>query len=203
MNYIVKKIDNKKANEWQISRHYMHRKTSSPILSVGLFDNNNMIGVCIFSRPASQTLCKGICGVEEKDRVVELSRLFIIDETPQNTESWFISRAIKLLKQNSDKDILVSYADSSVGHSGIIYRATSFLFTGLTKARYEWGLKSNPKIHSRSLFRGKTLEELRELYGDDLIKRPRSRKYRYIKFIGSKTRKRKLRKKLKYEVLKW
>lgn len=200
-SYIVKQIENTRANNWQKERHYMRRRCSA-MFSFGLFDEDALIGVCIYGKPASPALCKGVAGKEESSRVIELTRLFIEDITPKNTESWFVSRTFKLLKQITDKDIIVSYADTSVGHRGTVYKALSFLYTGLSDKHKEWRLKGSPN-HSRNIFRGKTLKELKEQYGDKLYQVERPRKHRFIRFNGSKTRKKLLLKKLKYKIIEY
>lgn len=200
-SYIVKQIKNTIANNWQKERHYLKRKCST-VFSFGLFDESELIGVCIYGKPASPALCKGIAGKEESSRVIELTRLFIEDITPKNTESWFVSRTFKLLKQITDKDIIVSYADTSIGHKGTVYKALSFIYTGLSDKHKEWRLKDSLN-HSRNIFRGKTLKELKEEYGSRLYQIERPRKHRFIRFNGSKTRKKLLFKKLKYKPIEY
>lgn len=70
-------------------------------------------------------------GTSETD-VIELRRLVCIDNTPKNTESYFISRCIRWLKQNTSVKIIVSYADENHGHTGVIYRASNFEYLGVT-----------------------------------------------------------------------
>lgn len=63
----------------------------------------------------------------------ELSRLFVEDEMPANTETWFISATVKdLRKRFRAVRFLVSYADPTVGHAGIIYRAANWTPDGMT-----------------------------------------------------------------------
>ncbi len=78
---------------------------------------------------------------EKKNDVLELRRLCCIDETPKNTESFFIGSTIRWLKKNTEFKTIVSYADTHYGHSGIIYRATNFTHRGMTsKSRViQWG----------------------------------------------------------------
>lgn len=61
-----------------------------------------------------------------QDDVIELRRLCCVDNTPKNAESFFISRALKLLKQDWPGRIVVSYADKEYQHLGTIYKASNF-----------------------------------------------------------------------------
>ena len=97
----------------------------------GLYDGETIIGAMIYGRPSAfnQQLCYN---KEHPELVMELRRLCCIDDTPKNTESYFISKTLKWLKLNTNIEIIISYADSRQGHTGIIYRATSFEYLGET-----------------------------------------------------------------------
>lgn len=69
---------------------------------------------------------------DKEDDVVELRRLCCIDDTPKNTESYFIGKSIKWLLKNTDYKIIISYADSHYGHEGTIYKASNFKHVGMT-----------------------------------------------------------------------
>lgn len=67
------------------------------------------------------------------DTAATLARLFVIDGTPKNTESWFMARAVAWVKRNRpDVALLVSYADPSAGHAGTIYKAANWIADGRT-----------------------------------------------------------------------
>jgi hypothetical protein len=67
---------------------------------------------------------------EKESDVIELRRLCCIDDTPKNTESYFIGATLRLLSQEWGGSVVVSYADKEYGHSGIIYRASNFEMVG-------------------------------------------------------------------------
>ena len=91
----------------------------------GLFDEGgNMKGAMFFGRMAMANQWKRFSS--SKENVIELRRLCCVDDTPKNAESYFIGRALRLLRQNWKKGIVVSYADKEYGHSGTIYKASNF-----------------------------------------------------------------------------
>lgn len=113
-------------------KHYLHKWPAvTPYVFRLCIDDlagiNRSVGVICFSFPPKQAERRYGCSV------LELSRLWVADEMPKNTESWFISRAIGMIRK-SDRSIggIVSYADPSVGHEGVIYRACGFLYDGMT-----------------------------------------------------------------------
>jgi hypothetical protein len=83
-----------------------------------------MIGAAIFGKLAMHNQWKRF-GQHEHE-VIELRRLCCIDDTPKNTESFFIGKMLQWLKKNTDIKIVVSYADAEYGHNGTIYKASNF-----------------------------------------------------------------------------
>src|SRR5205809_802310 len=110
--FSVKTVPSKQALALVIKNHYMHR-TAPCSMAFGLFDGSNPdpVGVLTFGKSASTTLRKGICGPSEADHVFELTRLWLEDALPKNSESFFISQALKQFPG----EIIVSYAETAVG----------------------------------------------------------------------------------------
>lgn len=63
---------------------------------------------------------------DRQEDVIELRRLCCVDDTPKNAESFFIGRALRLLKQDWPGRIVISYADKEHQHLGTIYKASNF-----------------------------------------------------------------------------
>lgn len=85
---------------------------------------NNILGGAIFGEFAMHNQWKRFSA--NPNDVIELRRLCCIDDTPKNTESFFISKMLLWLKKNSQIKTVVSYADAEYGHSGTIYKASNF-----------------------------------------------------------------------------
>lgn len=181
---------------WLLEKHYA-RRIPQIMYAFGLYnDDNRLIGVVTYGIPPSPPLCSGVCGKEYADKVLELNRLCLENNT-KNESSFLVSNSIKLLPKPS---IVVSYADTAQGHVGYVYQATNFLYTGLSANRVDWSVKGLEHKHAKTLADGMTLEKIKEKYGDDFYYTERSRKHRYIYFHGSKTDKKVMRSKLNYEV---
>lgn len=133
INYRVEQIACKMAKEYIKKNHYSHGCHNGPSPCYGLFDGQNLIGCLMFATPCSENVRASVFGVDHKDAVTELHRLHILDCTPKNTESWFISRCLKLLKQDKPQiKAVLSFADLTEGHTGIIYQATNAYRLGKT-----------------------------------------------------------------------
>ena len=187
MNYNVMSIKPKETHDWLLNKHYLKRLPCISY-SFGLFKKSILSGVVTYGMPASNSLCVGICGKKYKNIVLELNRLCINDELPPNSASFFISKTFKMLPKPT---ILVSYADKSFGHTGYIYQATNWIYTGLSDKRRERYNPDNLEKH------GRHVSDL------DLPLRDRPRKHRYLYFIGSKKDKKILKNKLKYPIKKY
>jgi hypothetical protein len=198
ITYTIQPVSNAVANAMVIEGHYLHRKAPA-MFSFGLFDGSEMIGCIIYGKPASPSLCVGVCGHEESSNVVELTRLWIEDRTPKNTESFLIGNSLKMLPANYD--IVVSYAEIGAGHVGTVYQATNWIYTGLSDKHVEWKLDGKADKHSRHLFdEHGGIEGAKRFYGDRLERHERGRKHRYVMFRGSKARRKELMRKLRYKV---
>jgi len=152
--YNVIPLDKKIANELIVRHHYLHRRPPNAH-SFGLVDLEGMVlGAVIFGTPASRHLQMGACP-SDPSLVIELNRLWVDDACPRNSESFFVSRALKQLPPL----IVVSYADTAWQHVGTIYRALNFHYAGWTDMerktpRYDYIAPDG--LHTRESFRGGT-----------------------------------------------
>ena len=148
---MVAAIDSKTATRAVVANHYLHRRP--PIsFAFGLFRHGEMVGVVTFGSPPSRHLQMSVCP-SDPSLVVELNRLWVDDSMPRNTESWFVSRCLRMLPSL----LVVSYADPLWGHFGYVYRALNFKYAGWTDMerktpRFDY-LPANPRTHTRDAFR--------------------------------------------------
>lgn len=183
-----------------IDTHYAGR-TPSVSYCFGLYIEDRLEGVVTFGTPPSSTLRSGICGEKWSNSVLELSRL-VFKNNYKNSGSYLISRAIKQLPSPS---VIVSFADIEQKHIGFVYQATNFFYCGLSANRTDWAVRGKEHLHGQTIadeFRGVSNRStaMREKYGEDFYLKPRSRKHRYIFFIGNKKEKKSMLKDLRYGI---
>jgi len=94
----------------------------------GLYDGMQMVGAMFYGRMAMANQWRRFA--EAPEDVIELRRLCCIDDTPKNTESYFIGWTLRWLKKHTNIKAVVSYADAEYGHSGTIYKASNFTLEG-------------------------------------------------------------------------
>ena len=95
-----------------------------------LIDGDKIIGAMIYGRIAMAGVWKKYAN-KECD-LIELRRLCCIDDTPKNTESYFIGNTLRWLKKNTEIKTVISYADTTYNHEGTIYKASNFKNIGMT-----------------------------------------------------------------------
>lgn len=144
---IIRPIKKPQYENWLLKKHYAKRLCSVSY-AFGLYINNIIEGVITFGMPPSSTLAESICGKENAKYVLELNRLTISENLPKNTLSKFVSQSIKLLDKPK---IIVSFADKNVGHSGYIYQATNFIYTGQSSNNYQYIDENGMEFHFRNL----------------------------------------------------
>ena len=97
-----------------------------------LYDTNNVMkGAMFYGRMAMANQWKRFS--DSADKVIELRRLCCVDDTPRNTESFFIGKSLRMLKHDWTNGVVVSYADKEYGHVGTIYKASNFKMVGEIK----------------------------------------------------------------------
>lgn len=95
-----------------------------------LLDGEDIIGGMIYGRIAMAGVWKKYA--DNENELTELRRLCCIDDTPKNTESYFIGHTLRWLRKNTSLKRVVSYADTTYNHSGTIYKASNFKNIGMT-----------------------------------------------------------------------
>lgn len=162
-------IDYKTAIDFLLPKHYSGRKPQIT-RAFGWYIENELVAVCTFGKPASNPLCRGVCGNEFSGSVYELNRLCRVDNLDKPLSS-FVSGCLRKLKDNNW--IIISYSDTAMRHHGYIYQACNFLYTGCTKKRTDKYTEGNkhPRHYDNSIQKNK--------------RKIRSEKHRYIFFCTS------------------
>jgi hypothetical protein len=197
--YQIREIGYQMAMSVAIEKHYLHRQAPCE-KAFGLFccKCSDLIGIVVYGTPSSAPLRSGICGKDESGNVIELTRLWIADGTPKNTESYLIGNTVS----KAGKDIVVSFAEIEQGHIGVIYQATNWIYTGLSAKRTNWTIEG-VESHCQTIADKYSADQIRRRYGEKFTLKDRPLKHRYVYFNGSKRRKSDLLKKLKYPILKY
>lgn len=176
--FTIQTIDKKTCASILLKFHYLKdiSKGFKTGFNYGLFKENECVGVIIFTGFPVPELSKGMLGLErnQQEGLFELSRLCLIpeiQETEHNIATWFVSRAIKLLRKDTNVRVILSYADVDF-HNGTVYKAANFTYYGMTAVKKDFWIKKDDCTfvkHSRG-----------KVKGIDGEWRDRSRKHRFV-----------------------
>lgn len=151
-------------NAKSIVNRYHYSKVFPRInkFAIGGFKNNELVSIMILSygtRPL-HTIKLLFPSFSVKD-YIEVGKLCVSDDCPKNTESYFIAKCIKLIKNNHPQyKVLFSWSDGIIGKPGYVYQSSNFYYGG-----YIWTEmyidKEGKRIHPRSL-QGISIGDIKE-----------------------------------------
>lgn len=210
METTVKRIEPSLTKEWFLKRHYARRLPNTIQFAFGLYQNENLLGVCAFSVPSAKMNRGRSVFHEIEVQTYELSRLIVEEDLPKNTLSFFVSQCLKQLPRPS---CVVSFADPYNGHHGYIYQACNFLFTGESEkgGKMMNYIRGDRKYHGLSITEERLRKEIPEYNpskgmvqnwldsGGTIERFPP--KYRYVYLLGSKVEVKRMKKLMKHQPL--
>lgn len=198
-NTTIELINKQIAKEFIIEYEWLKSIPQQTSYHFGLFFNINnkkyLGGVLIYSQDYAQNT-----GVWDKygfgDKLILLSRGVCLWWTPKNSASYFISKSIKWLKENTKYRIVTATVDPNAGEIGTIYQSLNWYYVGLMSGNYHNNKESkrfsvliNGKLrYSRSIrkeFGTMKKDVILQKYPDAVFI-PQYRKRRYFYFFDTK-----------------
>lgn len=166
-----------------VAHHYLHTLPGGTQLAFGVFLYGRLVGALVLG-VGSFNAHSLVAEATAKD-CLTLSRFYLSEELPKNSESRVIGAVLRSLKKHTDLKFVLSYADPAQGHDGGIYQATNWLYTGFSDAMPYYVLGDGKPRHSRSLahaFGTHSLEHFRR-HGVQVKLIPQQPKHRYVFFL--------------------
>jgi hypothetical protein len=133
-------------DRWIIENHYLHSAPAGARLRLWVKnDNGDVIGAMMWGRPSARTY--------DFTRIMELTRLHMIDETEPFAESAALGMSRKLIrKQFPQIKGLISYSSTGEHHKGTVYLADGWFAVGTTRAA-AWTKKDRKNIDTSKKIR--------------------------------------------------
>ena len=149
-DFKVEPVERKVIQSFVHKWHYSHSTNGvQQTQCFTMFDDMKMIGAMMYALPSMKSTAAKY-NPDNPLRCWELRRLCCIDDTPTNTESYFIGQTLRWIKQNTDVEVVVSYSDLEQGHEGVIYKASNFIQIGQSGGGRVL-MVDGKKYHARSL----------------------------------------------------
>lgn len=187
----VKQIDCKTARPYIATFHYSKTMPDSSKFIYAGYLGAQLCGIVVYGMGCGKNQYTAVIPDIKNGEYIELTRLWVADDMPKNTESKLISKSLKLLPPQIK--LVVSFADESRGHAGIIYQATNWYYIGVNNGGKMLVNKSGIEKHPRiiSIYRerhpelkNKDVKFIMELLG--LKYKQGGRKHKYIFLRGTK-----------------
>jgi len=185
---VVKPVPFVIARELIEQKHYLHSLPGGTMLCFGAFQGERLLGAVTLG--AGPYLAYHLVHGAERNDCLVLTRLWLSDELPVNSESRVIGIVTRLISRHTDVKFLVSYADPAAGHAGVIYQSVGWLYIGLSSVMSLYDLGDGIARHSRSVAHDLGSHSLRYLAenGINLKLVAQSAKHRYLKFLDESWR---------------
>lgn len=132
-----------------VRHHYLHTMPGGTQLAFGVFAGPRLLGAATWG-VGPKNAHRLVAGAAPDD-CLTLTRLWLADELPRNSESHVLGQVLRALRRHTAIQFVLSYADPAQGHVGTIYQAANWLYTGLSEAMPLLDLGDGVPRHSRSL----------------------------------------------------
>lgn len=179
------------------ARYHYARRGGGQLWRWGLWHGPILLGVVAYNLP-TRTVCESVFGAEYgADHVWHMGRLVLAETAPRNSESRLIGGSLRAIEAGFPEVwAVVTYADTDQGHIGYVYQATNALYTGTAgeKSHYR-----DTDGNIRSDYQSGRLH-VKDAADRGWTRHPSGPKHRYVYLLGNKTRRRRSRKLLRYEI---
>ena len=184
----VDKISCRAARPYIATFHYSRTMPDSSRFAFGLYYRERIVGVCVFGMGCGKNQYTAVCKDIKNGEYIELTRLWLEDTLGRNSESYFISRCLKLLPK--EIKLVLSFSDSKQNHFGYIYQATNWIYLGINGGAKMLINKDGYEAHPRLLgiykmrhkeYRNYDNERLMALLGFSWVRGGAKHKYIYIR----------------------
>ena len=171
------------AKEILIPNHYLHSFPGGTKLSFGIYLDARLLGALTFG--VGPYLGYKLVKDASPDDVVTLTRLWLSDDLPKNSESRVLGLVLRSFRKETSLKFVLAYSDPAAGHVGTIYQATNWLYTGLSSATPLYDIGDGIPRHSRSLAHQLGSHSIRYLTSQGIKVKtvPQMAKHRYIYFL--------------------
>lgn len=144
-----------------VQEHHYSKSASHRSFGFCAKRDGKVVGAALFLPPLPPAAKKH--AKSDPKKVTTLSRLVVAPGEPQNTAGMLIGAALRHLRKDKRYDTVLTFADTSQGHTGTVYKATNATSCGLTKPEPYWIDPKTGRRVSRKATRSRTVAEMRAL----------------------------------------
>ena len=166
---IIKVIPSKIANEFVKKHHYSGKVVPNSQLHFGAFLDGKLHGVLSYGCSMDKRKTLNLVKDTGWNDFLELNRMAFDDYLPRNSESYCISKTIKMIQKNAPNiKWIISFADGTQCGDGTIYRASNFVLTGIKKNKQIIEFPNGERVARKTLDNKNNM--VGSKYGSSLVK---------------------------------
>ena len=173
----VRSVPLKDARLLVVEYHYAKGGSNTACYVHGLY--NKITGVLhgiVWWLPPTRVACESV-NRDEWKKVLSLTRMVMIPGTPKNACSFLLSRSVRLIKKEGRFVSLVTYADESQGHTGLVYKASNWTYVGLSAPSPRWIDPVSGRQVAKKSTKTRSVSEMKAL---GYINQGSFRKHKYV-----------------------
>lgn len=127
----------KTVDQWLIERHYLHCVPAGAVFRMCFKDDaGRVVGCMMWGRPTSRKI--------DQERILELTRMHFIDDTPPFIESHCLAMARKYIRKHNNRiKGIIAYSSTGAGHEGTVYEADGWFELGSGRGGGSWESREN------------------------------------------------------------
>ena len=186
----------KQVAETFVSVKHYSRRPSVFWEGFALIEDGHVQGVVVYGQPSPPIQRHAF---RDRDfRLYELTRLVVQTKT-RNAASFLIGNSLRML--TNQPCAVVSYADSEMGHAGIVYQATNWIYTGATVSHDKAYIVDGKRLHPMTLRDMGITNPTAWAKANGIEMVSPMQKHRYFKLIGNRRERSVMLAKLSYPVV--
>jgi hypothetical protein len=185
---VVREISHTEARAIIEKYEYLGTYANAPLHAFGIFFGGDLGGVVTYARPLTSSLRDAPCGPEYGPTVCQLARGACLPWAHEHSASRLIGDSLKQMAEKGYR-LAIAFADPDAGEIGTVYQATNWTYCGLTENRLDY-FHADGSRHAANFQRGLTAK---------LKAGRRTRKHRYVAFMGNRAEKAKTRAALRWK----
>lgn len=145
-NYRIVSVGRKEELAMMEQFHYSRKVVPNSVIKLGAYNGTRLVGVATFGRIIN---CVPLFDNDPTNRGgLELNRLAMVEDSPKNSESWFLMMCIRLLRRQYPwLQFITTWADGMRCQGGTIYKACGFLYLRKRKNDSLYQLPDGSVIH--------------------------------------------------------
>lgn len=162
--------------------HYAKGASCTSVYRHGLYTSEflpmvaDLHGVALWM-PPTKNAAMSVAGDDWRN-VLCLSRLCVSADVPRCGASFLLGRSMALVDRNR-WPILLTYADTRLGHTGTIYKATNWIEIGRTAGAVNWISKDGVQMGAK---RGPKNYTAQEMEGMGFVRQNKEAKIKFVHY---------------------